>query len=198
MANYPVPGVALSAADLEFEMAHLIPRGDFYRQKSLSDEEILHVKDLLFRAGKRAWSYRPQIYAVLRMIDCLDLMQAFIVEGLSDDQFPYRRETLPPEIVTDHDACELFLNRQWLVVGKIGAKEKLKEGNCPGKLIESSFDVKESLRLVFFFASDWYFFLQDASFVGYRRSGISSWNPNTFTGRRLAKDQTPATAVTAS
>jgi hypothetical protein len=113
------PGAALSATDFEFSMASLLPRNDLTRTRAFSDLEIEQVQDLLLRAGKRSWSSRPQTYAALRLIGCLDLMQAFVVEGLTDDEFPYRMETLPPDMLSDVDACELFLNKQWLVVGKV-------------------------------------------------------------------------------
>src|SRR6266536_2808610 len=123
MALTLLPGVALSPSDFGHAMASLIPSNDS-RTRPFSDREVAAVQDLLVRTGRRSWSARPKTYAVLRLTGRPDLMQAFVVEGLTDDEFPYRRETLPVDISDDPEVCELFLSRQWLVVGRIGDKDR--------------------------------------------------------------------------
>jgi hypothetical protein len=113
-------GVALSPADFGHFMASLIPDNDSQRTRPFSDREVETIQDLLLRTGKRSWSTRPRTYALLRVIGYVDLMQAFVVEGLTDNEFPYTRQTLPPDISSDRYACDSFLRRQHLVADTFG------------------------------------------------------------------------------
>lgn len=81
----------------------------------LTDAEVTEISQLLQRLGKREWSLRPRTYAVLRMINRVDTMRAFVLEGLYDISIPYSEKTLPSGLESVA-ARSKFLELQCLVM----------------------------------------------------------------------------------
>ncbi len=82
--------------------------------------EIEHIGQLLQGLGKHEWSRRPRTYAILRMINRLDSMKFFTVEGLYDISLPYSDITLPQGL-DGVVARSKFLELQCLVLDSDGA-----------------------------------------------------------------------------
>lgn len=84
-------------------------------RKPLRDSEFPRIARFLQLAGKHDWSLRPRTYAILRMVDRLDIMDSFVAEGLYDISFPYSPETLPRALRKSTDQAK-FLELQTLVL----------------------------------------------------------------------------------
>jgi hypothetical protein len=106
---------ALAIADFNRAMAELF-RPIEAKQSRLADSDFDMISRLLIQVGKPQWSCRPRIYAVLRMIDRIDLFEAFILEGLKDIAFPYTESRLPNSL--SPTAKRKFLQVQKLVLTK--------------------------------------------------------------------------------
>lgn len=104
--------LALSADELETAMEPL------FASPSFSEADFDRMRALLQqRPGKMAWSLRPRHYAVLRIINRLDLMSEFVEEGLKDIAFPYRDGRLPDSLANKAVRFD-FLEKQRLVLTK--------------------------------------------------------------------------------
>jgi serine/threonine protein kinase len=79
------------------------------------DSIFLRITRLLELSGKPAWSLRPRTYAVLRMINRVDIMDSFVTGGLYDISFPYSEKTLP-DVLRSPAARSKFLELQPLVL----------------------------------------------------------------------------------
>jgi hypothetical protein len=78
------------------------------------------MSELLKQSGHVEWSYIPRTYAVLRMIDRVDLIQHFLKGGLKDIALPYTAELLPDGLSSPATRSQ-FLEKQYRVLSK--AKE---------------------------------------------------------------------------
>jgi hypothetical protein len=85
------------------------------------DEVFDKVAKFLVQAGKKQWSLRPRTYIVLRLINRLDNMDAFILDGLFDIAFPYTYNRLPASLSSG--ARNAFLDKQAVVLSKAGDLE---------------------------------------------------------------------------
>lgn len=112
---------SLSIADFERAMAALF-RPPEAKQSQFADSDFDNMSRLLAQVGKPQWSYRPRTYAVLRMIDRIDLFDPFILEGLKDIAFPYTDSRLPTSL--SPTAKAKFLQAQNLVLTKASDLEK--------------------------------------------------------------------------
>ena len=92
------------------------------KQSQFADSDFDMMSWLLTQVGKPQWSYRPRTYAVLRMIDRIDLFDTFILEGLKDIAFPYTDSRLPTSL--SPTAKAKFLQAQNLVLTKASDLEK--------------------------------------------------------------------------
>jgi hypothetical protein len=91
----------------------------------ISDGAIQTIAECLKDLEMEDASDRPRTYAVLHMMDRLDLMAAFVAEGLFDNSIPYHdRRSLPPLMRKDHDACHQFLELQTHVMSTACQMEK--------------------------------------------------------------------------
>jgi len=111
----------LAIADFEKAMAVLFCPSEA-NGSQLADSDFDMMSRLLTQVGKPQWSYRPRTYAVLRMIDRIDLFDAFILEGLKDIAFPYTDSRLPN--LLNPTAKAKFLQAQNLVLTKASDLEK--------------------------------------------------------------------------
>ena len=87
------------------------------------DAELEQISDLLELYGKHEWSLRPRTFAILRMIDCMDVLEGFISGQFSDVSLPYSEENLP-NMVKGARARNLFLKVQNLVLTPSAEIEK--------------------------------------------------------------------------
>ena len=97
----------------------------FPRQSRISSGNFRHIANLLkqMEAEKEAegWSYRPQIYTVLRGIGRLDLMAMFVKTGYMDVCLPFSLASLPDELGDDRQA---FIRYQEHVLTDVKELEK--------------------------------------------------------------------------
>lgn len=85
------------------------------------DDVFDKVAKYLIQAGKQQWSLRPRTYIVLRLINRLDSMPAFILDGLLDIAFPYTYNRLPASL--SPGTRNAFLEQQSVVLSKAGDLE---------------------------------------------------------------------------
>jgi hypothetical protein len=111
----------LAIADFEKAMAVLF-RATEAKWSQFADSDFDMMSQLLTQVGKSQWSCRPRAYAVLRMIDRIDLFDTFILEGLKDIAFPYTDNRLPNSLTPAAKAK--FLQAQNLVLTKASDLEK--------------------------------------------------------------------------
>lgn len=88
-----------------------------FAKPKFAESDFDQVSELLSQIGKEDWSYRPRTYAVLRIIDRIDLFDNFIIEGLKDIAFPYSANQLP-QAFNGHSIRSRFLEKQNLVLTK--------------------------------------------------------------------------------
>jgi hypothetical protein len=76
------------------------PEGESKRQKdeSFSETDLRDISDVLGRVGRGAWSRIPRIYAVLRLLGRLDVIDLFLAHAISDVYFPFEHHTLPQSL----------------------------------------------------------------------------------------------------
>jgi hypothetical protein len=86
-------------------------------RNTFTESDLRSVSDILYRAGKQHWSKIPRTYSTLRMVNQLELIDAFITQGLSDTSFPFTLQTLPEELRSPSKRLE-FLEAQKLVLTK--------------------------------------------------------------------------------
>ena len=63
--------------------------------KRLRDAEYIRISDWCRSNGFIEWGKRPRTFVVLHMIGCIEVLDGFIKEGLSDIALPYTAENLP-------------------------------------------------------------------------------------------------------
>jgi len=114
-------GPTLAIADFERVMVALFLPVEAKRSR-FADSDFDMMTRLLSQVGKPRWSCRPRTYAVLRMIDQIDLFDAFILDGLKDVAFPYTDSRLPTSL--SPTAKAKFLQAQKLVLTKASDLEK--------------------------------------------------------------------------
>src|SRR6266498_446644 len=81
-----------------------------------TDDDFLRISSLLRNIGRIQWSHVPRIYAVLRTIDHLELLDMFIDQGLTDFWLPFTTGSLPNTTTTTVRAN--FIASQHLVMTK--------------------------------------------------------------------------------
>lgn len=86
-------------------------------RKALSELDVRRLSDGLRRMGKDSWSKVPRLYAVLRMINQVQVIDSFITQGISDIWFPFSHKSLP-DILRSPSLRFEFLEAQNLVLTK--------------------------------------------------------------------------------
>ena len=113
---------SISIPDFERAMAALFSAAEANRCR-FTDSDFDTMSGLLTQVGKPPqWCHRPRTYAVLRMIDRIDLFDTFISDGLKDIAFPYTDSRLPNSL--SPTAKAKFLLTQNLVLTKASDLEK--------------------------------------------------------------------------
>lgn len=88
--------------------------------KRFKEEDFLKIRDLLDQVGKPRWSERPRTYLILWLIDEVQAMDGFVLEGLKDIHMPYTEERLPRCLISP-GSRHAFLDKQSLVMSSRGA-----------------------------------------------------------------------------
>jgi hypothetical protein len=83
--------------------------------KPFSERNCSRISDLLRQLGKMEWSRIPRTYAVLKMVNQVQAMDAFLCLGCTDMWFPYEEASLPQALGSRH-ARTKFLELQPLVL----------------------------------------------------------------------------------
>ncbi|KAI9765695.1 MAG: hypothetical protein M1839_005400 [Geoglossum umbratile] len=93
----------------------------------LKDIVFPQITRLLELVGKPTWSLRPRTYAILYMISRVDVMNAFVTEGLYDISLPFSQKTLP-DVLKNPAARLKFLELQPLVISEQAATVESGQG----------------------------------------------------------------------
>ena len=72
---------------------------------------------------KKEWSNRPRTWFILNQIKRLDVMEAFIQQGLNDTSLPYKGRSSLPETLNFYEGND-FLKWQDSVIGDVLYLEK--------------------------------------------------------------------------
>ena len=65
------------------------------QDESFSETDLRDISDVLRRVGQGTWSRIPRVYAVLRLLGRLDVIDLFLAQAISDVYFPFTHHTLP-------------------------------------------------------------------------------------------------------
>jgi hypothetical protein len=71
------------------------PTGADCTSSVLSDAQYTHITSWCESNGLREWGRRPRTLAILHMIGCLEAVDGFVSQALSDIALPYSEENLP-------------------------------------------------------------------------------------------------------
>lgn len=107
---------SLSHAQLELEMQKILPVKSGGQDVHLSDADFDRITEILCQANREEWSFRPRTYALLRMINAIDLLDDFVQLNCWDIALPYTKDNLPPSLSPEQRDC--FLKKQDSVLTK--------------------------------------------------------------------------------
>ena len=110
------PSSTASHGQLELEMQKMIPVNSCDQDLQLSDADFDRITAILCQANREDWSLRPRTYALLRMINAIDLLDDFVRLNCWDIALPYSKENLPRSLSPEQR--ELFLKKQGSVLTK--------------------------------------------------------------------------------
>ena len=121
--------------------------GDYFARggehKTFSDGDIQEISRHLSESGREAWSQAPRLYAVLRTIGQLQILDTVLDEGISDIWFPFAATAIPKALSSTSRAT--FLKAQPLVLTKAVDLEKTRKHAHFGKEDVFPFEVRERL-----------------------------------------------------
>ncbi|KAL8694794.1 MAG: hypothetical protein Q9218_000640 [Villophora microphyllina] len=115
-AGEPLNHSALSHAQFELQIHKIIPVDVDGGDVQLSDADFDRIAGILFQANRVEWSFRPRTYALLKMINAVDLMDDFVRADCLDIAFPYKRGHLPKSLLPEQ--LDHFLRKQSCVMTK--------------------------------------------------------------------------------
>ncbi|KAK5062563.1 hypothetical protein LTR84_004636 [Exophiala bonariae] len=95
----------------------------------LSEVDVGQISTNLSRIGKISWSRVPRLYTVLRLVDHVQVLDAFLNQGVSDVWFPFSERTLP-ESLRSSSARLKFLDLQHVVLATALSLEREDTGHC--------------------------------------------------------------------
>jgi heat shock protein 1/8 len=81
-----------------------------------TDADFTRITTYLNNKGRPAWSRMPRIYTVLRLINQLEVLEAFIEENITDVWLPFTLKSLPTTL--SPTARSQFIEHQKLVLSK--------------------------------------------------------------------------------
>ncbi|CAN9081049.1 unnamed protein product [Alternaria alternata] len=94
-------------------------------QSTFTETDLRGISDLLYRSGKHSWSRIPRIYTTLRLINELEVIDAFLSCGITDLSLPFGQRTLPGQL-KDQSSRVRFLDVQSRLLTKALDIEKEK------------------------------------------------------------------------
>jgi heat shock 70kDa protein 1/2/6/8 len=94
----------------------LFSTSDAETRQAFTDVEFGQMSMYLRNMGRPTWSTVPRLYAVLRMIGQLTMLDAFVEQGMTDIWFPFTNTSLPD--VLPPSARASFLTTQSMVFSK--------------------------------------------------------------------------------
>lgn len=83
----------------------------------LSENNVRQISIGLRRMGKDSWAKTPRLYAVLRMVNHVQVIDSFLTQGVSDIWFPFSHKTLPDSLRSASARFD-FLKLQDMVLTK--------------------------------------------------------------------------------
>ena len=113
---------AISSDDLKGFLRKLLGSpidGEDVAPRRLRNQDYQSISEYLQMAGKRSWADRPRTFAVLYKINCVEAMDNFIAEDLSDIALPYSDGNLPN--IFSKQARSQFLRYQNNVLDEVAA-----------------------------------------------------------------------------
>lgn len=90
------------------------PNDPMPEQAIIRDHAFRYISELLQWFGKPQWSLRPRTFCILRMLGCINAMDAFVAEKRTDVFLPYNERNLP-NAIKGYDLRSKFLQLQKLV-----------------------------------------------------------------------------------
>jgi heat shock protein 1/8 len=90
-----------------------------------TDSDFLNISTYLGNTGHSSWSTVPRLYAVLRLLNQLDMLDTFIEQDITDIWFPFTQASLPSTLSPTVRAS--FLDQQQVVLSKSLLFEKSSE-----------------------------------------------------------------------
>ncbi|KAL1801675.1 hypothetical protein ACET3X_002017 [Alternaria dauci] len=94
-------------------------------RSTFTETDLRGISHLLHQSGKPSWSRIPRIYTTLRLINELDVIDAFLDRGITDLSLPFNQRTLPG-LLKDQSSRVRFLDVQSRVLTKALDLEKEK------------------------------------------------------------------------
>lgn len=86
------------------------------------------ISEILIQYGKGEWSLRPRLFSLLRMLDCMDLLDCFVREGIMDSALPFTQSTLPNFVVGNSLRSKLLALQKIVLYKKEDELIALEEG----------------------------------------------------------------------
>lgn len=83
---------------------------------TFTDTELVQISTYLKNTGQPDWSKVPRLYAILRLINELEMLDVFIQQGITDIWIPFAQTTLPRAMSPSAKAN--FLKHQEAVLSK--------------------------------------------------------------------------------
>jgi hypothetical protein len=112
------PQATLAMEEVDKAMQVWFPQSIAIAQReSFKEGDFRDISNALRSTGRESWSRIPRIYATLRSINQLPLIDVFLSQGLSDVWFPFTHKTLP-ENIRSQTARNDFIEAQRLVLTK--------------------------------------------------------------------------------
>ncbi|CAI9637373.1 unnamed protein product [Alternaria burnsii] len=96
-------------------------------RSNFTESDLRDISHLLCRSGKASWSRIPRIYTTLRLINEIDVIDAFLSCGITDLSLPFNQRTLPGQL-KDQLSRVRFLDVQSRVLTKALDLEKENRG----------------------------------------------------------------------
>lgn len=84
------------------------------QHEHFSETDLRDISDVLRRVGRGRLARIPRIYAVLKLLDRLDVIDLFLEQGISDVYFPFGLQTLPQSL--NPSIAHAFLKLQRVVL----------------------------------------------------------------------------------
>ncbi len=107
----------LSEEEVALALKRILPPEDKAGHVSdLTDTSFDDIANLLRHAGRENWSLRPRTYALLKMVNLVELMDKFVEEEFFDIALPYAFNTLPKMLLPAQR--HRILEKQELVLTK--------------------------------------------------------------------------------